>query len=550
MLITVENLDREIMGRKLLKDVSFTIEEGEGVGFIGANGEGKSTLLNIIAGKDRFYTGSVKLKNGISYSYLTQEISLNGENTVREELENIDELNIDKKNELERYCDLLEETDTSSKRYSEIARKYSELMNEFHDEDTGSSEGIARNILIEDFGLDASMLDKKIKTLSGGERRKVELANFFSNYKDVDLFIMDEPTNHLDLEAKKYFEKFLNDFKGSYLMVEHDRELLENTVEKILELKNAEVEVFFGKYSEFEKKKETRTENKKMKLDRLEQKVKREKEAIKNLKLKAGGGNDYVNKERVRRFKGLKKERDKLIYELRAKKVDINLNLKYTPEEYTLIDVKDLTKSYDEIIFEDICFDMKPGKKIALVGPNGSGKTTLMDIIAGKKDADSGEVVVGKKTKIGYHSQEFIPASEDYKVLDDIWDKTYGDHIPIEDTTNHLPKDKEEKLRNHLGSFGFIGDDVFKDIRDLSGGEKTLLSVAEMMFGGCNLILLDEPTNNLDIEKREKLEGSLQNYKGGVLLASHDRRFIKNALDETWSIEGDKIERYVLEDVH
>lgn len=546
MLVNVENLDKEIRDRRLLKDVSFTIHEGEGVGFIGANGEGKSTLLNIITGKDRFYTGSVKLKRDISYSFLTQEIYLNGDNTVREELENIDELNIDKKNELERHGELLEETDPSSDEYSEIAKRYSELVNEFHDEDTGSSEGIAKDILIEDFGLDASMLDKKIETLSGGERRKVELANFFSNYKDVDLFIMDEPTNHLDLEAKKYFEEFLNDFNGSYLMVEHDRELLDNTVEKILELRNAEVEVFFGTYSEFEKKKETRTENNKMKLDRLEQKVKSEKEAIKNLKLKAGGGSDYVNKDRVKRFEGLKEERDKLRYELKAKKVDINLNLKYTPEEYTLIDVKNLTKSYNQTIFEDISFDMKPRKKIALVGPNGSGKTTLMDIIAGKKDPDSGEVEVGKKTKIGYHSQEFIPASEEYKVLDDIWDKTYGDHIPIEDTTNHLPKGKEEKLRNYLGSFGFTGDDVFKEVEDLSGGEKTLLSVAEMMFGGCNLILLDEPTNNLDIEKRKKLEKSLQDYEGGVLLASHDRRFIKNALDETWSIEGDKIERYVL----
>ncbi len=330
-------------------------------------------------------------------------------------------------------------------------------------------------------------------------------------------------------------------------MVEHDRELLDNTVGKILEVKNAEVEVFHGTYSEFEKKKKTVTENKKMKLDRLEQKVKSEKEAIKNLKLKAGGGSDYVNKDRIRRFESLREERDELRFELSAKKVNINLNLKYTPEEYTLIDVKGLTKSYDETIFQDISFDIKPDMKIALVGPNGSGKTTLMDIIAGKISPDSGEVIVGKKTKIGYHSQEFIPASEGYKVLDDIWDKTYGRHIPITDNTNHLPKDKEEKLRNYLGSFGFTGDDVFKEVEDLSGGEKTLLSVAEMMFGGCNLILLDEPTNNLDIEKRKKLEKSLRNYEGGVLLASHDRRFIKNALNQTWSIEGDKIERGVLE---
>jgi len=546
MLLNVENLDKTIRERRLLKDVSFTIMEGEGVGLIGPNGEGKSTLLNIITGKDRFYTGSVRFKNDISYSFLTQEISMNRENTVREELENVEDLNKQKKSELERYQKLLDEKDPSSNEYSEIAQDYSDLVNEFHHEDTGSSEGIAKKIILEDFGFDESMLDKKIEKLSGGEKRKVELANFFSNYKDVDLFIMDEPTNHLDLEAKKYFEDFLNDFNASYLMVEHDRELLDNTVEKILELKDAEIEVFLGTYTGFEKKKKTRTENKKLKLERLEQKVKSEKEAIRNLKLKASGGGDYINKDREIRLERLKEERDKLQYELRAEDIDININLKNTPDEYTLIYVERLTKSYDEVVFEDITFDIKLGKKIALVGPNGSGKTTLMDIITGDNYADSGSVDVGKKTKIGYHSQEFTPASEDYKVLDDIWDKTYGEHIPITEDTKHLSKRKEEKLRTYLGGFGFTGNDVFKDIKDLSGGEKTLLSVAEMMFGGCNLILLDEPTNNLDIEKRKKLEKAIKNYDGGVLLASHDRRFIKNTLDETWSIEKDTIERYPL----
>ncbi len=546
MLINVENLDREIMGKKLLKDVSFTIQEGEGVGLIGANGEGKSTLLNILTGKDRYYTGSVKIKSGISYSFLTQEITLNRKNTVREELGNIEGSNIEKKNEIERYTKLLSEKDPNSDGYSEIAQKYSELVNELHDEYTGGSEGIAEKMLIEDFGFDRSMLDKKIDTLSGGEKRKVEIVNFFSDHKNVDLLIMDEPTNHLDLEAKKYFEDFLNHFKGTYLMVEHDRELLNNTVKKILEIKDGDVEVFLGTYSEFDKKKESSRENKRMRLERLEQKIKSEEEAITNLKTKAGGGGDYVNKDRIRRLEDLKAGKEKLMYELRAEKVDINLNLKHTPEEYTLLEVNNLTKSYDETVFKDINFNIRPGMKIALVGPNGSGKTTLMDIIVGRKDPDSGEARIGKKTKIGYHFQEFIPSSEESKVLDDIWDKTYGDHIPIDDTTNHLPKDKEEKLRNHLASFGFTGDDVFKEVRDLSGGEKTLLSVAEMMFGGCNLILLDEPTNNLDIEKRKKLEKSLRNFKGGVLLASHDRSFIKNALDHAWSIKGDKIERSVL----
>ncbi|MFO7792386.1 MAG: ABC-F family ATP-binding cassette domain-containing protein [Candidatus Saliniplasma sp.] len=546
MLINVESLDKTIRGRKLLKDVSFTIMEGEGVGFIGPNGEGKSTLLDIITGKDSYYTGSVKIKNGISYSYLTQDISLRNKKTVEEELEDVEDPNIDKVKELERYSKLLEE-DSTEDQSLEVAKKYSELMNEIHEEKTGSSKGIAKNILIEDFDFDEGMLDRKIGTLSGGEKRKVELANFFSKYKDVDLFIMDEPTNHLDLEAKKYFEKYINDFNGSYFMVEHDRELLDNTVEKILELDDGEIEVYHGNYSDYEKKKKTRTVNKQMKLDRLEKKVKSEKEAIKNLELKASGGGDYIKKDRVRRLKGLKNKRDRLQNELRADEVDINLNLKKTPEEYTLLEVKKLTKSYDEFVFENITFDMKPGKKIALVGPNGSGKSTLLEIIFGNNSPDSGNVEVGKKTKIGYHAQEFTPASEDYVVLDDIWDKTYGEHRPITHTTHHLSKEKEEKLRNYLGGFGFTGDDVFKEVCELSGGEKTLLSVAEMMYGGCNLILLDEPTNNLDIEKRKKLEESIKDYEGGVLLASHDRRFIKNALDEAWSIKRSEIESYVLD---
>ncbi len=547
MLINVENLDKIIRGRKLLKDVSFTIMEGEGVGFIGPNGEGKSTLLKIITGNDNYYTGSVKLKNGISYSYLTQEISVDRTKTVEEELEDVEDVNIDKRKELERYSRLLEEKEPTGEQYSKIAKRYSELMNQFHEEKTGSSKGIAKDILIEDFHFDEDMLDRNIGTLSGGEKRKVELANFFSKYKDVDHFIMDEPTNHLDLEAKKYFEKYINDFNGAYFMVEHDRELLDNTVDKILELDNGEIKVYHGNYSDYEQKKKTLTVNKKMELEGLEKKVKSEKNAIKNLEMKASGGGDYIKKDRVRRLEILKNKRNRLHDELKAKEVNINLNLKKTPDEYTLLEVKNLTKSFDQVVFEKISFDMKPGKKIALVGPNGSGKSTLLEIIFGNKSPDSGSVDVGKKTKIGYHAQEFIPAKDDYVVLDDIWEKTYGEHRPIIENTNHLSKEKEEKLRNYLGSFGFTGNDVFKDVNDLSGGEKTLLSVAEMMYGGCNLILLDEPTNNLDIEKRKKLEKSIKNYEGGVLLASHDRRFIKNALDEAWSIKKSEIESYVLD---
>jgi len=547
MLINVENLDKIIRGRKLLKDVSFTIMEGEKVGFIGPNGEGKSTLLKIITGSDNYYTGSVKIKNSISYSYLTQEISLDRTKTVEEELEDVEDINVDKRKELERYSKHLQEKDPSDEEYSRIAKRYSELMNEIHEEKTGSSKGIAKDILIEDFHFDKEMLDRKIGTLSGGEKRKVELANFFSKYKDVDLFIMDEPTNHLDLEAKIYFEKYINNFTGTCFMVEHDRELLDNTIKKILELDNGKIEVFHGNYSDYKEKKETRTINQKMELDRLEKKVKSEKNAIKNLEMKASGGGDYIKKDRLKRLEMLKNKKDRLHDELKANGVNINLNLKKTPDEYTLLEIKELTKSYDQVVFENISFDMKPGKKIALVGPNGSGKSTLLEIIFGNKSPDSGSVDVGKKTKIGYHAQEFIPAKEDYVVLDDIWEKTYGGHRPIIQNTDHLSKDKEEKLRNYLGSFGFTGNDVFKDVNDLSGGEKTLLSVAEMMYDGCNLILLDEPTNNLDIEKRKKLEESIKNYEGGVLLASHDRRFIKNALDEAWSIKKNEIESHVLD---
>ncbi len=547
MLLNVENLDKIIRDRRILKDISFTIEKGEGVGFIGPNGEGKSTLLDIITGEDDYYTGSVNIVNGISFSYLTQEITLDRDNTVQEELGDEEEADEDKIQEMEEYERILEEEDPTTEEYSEAAQKYSKLMNALHDDHTDSSKGISKNILLNDFNFDESMLDKKVRNLSGGEKRKVELANFFSRYKDVDFFIMDEPTNHLDIEAKKYFENFLNRFEGTYLIVEHDRELLDNTVEKILELDDAEIDVYQGNYSKYKKKKETQTVNKEIKLERLIRKVKSEKAAIQHLKNQASGGGDLIKKDRIKRLEELKDKRDRLREELHSEEVDINLNLKKTPDNYDLVRVNNLKKSYDDIVFENLNFNIKLGNKVALMGPNGSGKSTLMDIITGKDTADSGNVDVSKKTKIGYHAQEFEPAREDYTVLDDIWEKTYGDHKPINGDTSHLAKDKEEKLRNYLGSFGFRGNDVFKEVVELSGGEKTLLSVAEMMFEGCNLILLDEPTNNLDIEKRKKLEKSLQEYDGGVLIASHDRRFIKNALDEAWSIKKDKIEKYVLE---
>jgi len=547
MLLNVENLDKIIRDRRILKDISFTVEKGEGVGFIGPNGEGKSTLLDIITGQDDYYTGSITIANGISFSYLTQEISLNRNNSVEKELGEKEEVDEVKIQEVEKYEKMLEEEDPTTEEYSEAAKKYSKVMNELHDYHNGSSKGIAKNILLNDFNFDESMLDKKIINLSGGEKRKVELANFFSRYKDVDFFIMDEPTNHLDIEAKKYFENFLNRFEGTYLIVEHDRELLDNTVKKILELNDAEIKVYPGNYTQYKKKKRTQTVNKELKLERLIKKVKSEKAAIQHLRNQASGGGDLVKKDRIKRLEKLKDKRDRLREELHSEEVDINLNLKKTPDNYDLVRVKNLKKSYDETVFEDLNFNLKLGNKVALVGPNGSGKSTLMDIITGNDSADSGTVDVSKKTKIGYHSQEFEPAQDDYTVLDDIWEKTYGEHKPITNGTSHLSKDKEEKLRNYLGSFGFRGNDVFKEVVELSGGEKTLLSVAEMMFEGCNLILLDEPTNNLDIEKRKKLEKSLQKYDGGVLIASHDRRFIKNALDEAWSIKKNKIEKYVLE---
>ena len=516
MLLQISNISKSFDGTDILSDCSFHIEENEKCALVGSNGTGKSTLLKIIAGRIPSDSGSISLKNGADIGYLAQQDAVDTGNTIIEELTLVKQSLIDEEaaiRQLER-----DMKDATGRELEEMMDKYSRLTHHFEMND-GFSVRSEINGMIRGLGFSEEDKERSISTLSGGQKTRVALAKLL--LRKPSLIMLDEPTNHLDLRSIEWLEGFLQSYKGAVLIVAHDRYFLDRIVTKVFEIENGKLSVFTGDYSTYAaRKKELRDTQMKAYLNQQAEIAHQEK-VIDKLK-------SFNREKSIKRAESREKMLDKIERLDKPADIDDAMKLKITPSIISgrdVLSVSELSKGYDDMkLFEGVSFDIRRGERVAVIGDNGTGKTTLLKIITGNLEADNGSFSLGVNVKPGYYDQEHQVLHPDKTLFQEI-----SDDFPAMDNT---------KIRNTLAAFLFYGDDVFKQVSALSGGERGRLSLAKLMLGNANFLILDEPTNHLDITSKEILENALNEYEGTVLYVSHDRYFINRTATRILALEG------------
>ncbi len=516
MLLQISNISKSFDGTDILSDCSFHIEENEKCALVGSNGTGKSTLLKIIAGRIAPDSGSISLKNGADIGYLAQQDAVDTGNTIIGELTLVKQSLIDEEaaiRQLEK-----DMKDATGRELEEMMDKYSRLTHHFEMND-GFSVRSEINGMIRGLGFAEEDKERSISTLSGGQKTRVALAKLL--LKKPSLIMLDEPTNHLDLRSIEWLEGFLQSYKGAVLIVAHDRYFLDRIVTKVFEIENGKLSVFTGDYSTYAaRKKELRDTQMKAYLNQQAE-IAHQEQVIDKLK-------SFNREKTIKRAESREKMLDKIERLDKPADTDDAMKLKITPSIISgrdVLSVSELSKGYDGMkLFEGVSFDIRRGERVAVIGDNGTGKTTLLKIITGNLEADNGSFSLGVNVKPGYYDQEHQVLHPDKTLFREI-----SDDFPAMDNT---------KIRNTLAAFLFYGDDVFKQVSALSGGERGRLSLAKLMLGNANFLILDEPTNHLDITSKEILENALNEYEGTVLYVSHDRYFINRTATRILALEG------------
>ena len=522
MLLQVSNVSISFDGKDILKKAGFTLDDKEKCALVGINGAGKTTLLNIISGALEPEEGSALLKTGATFGYLKQEADNDSENTIWDEVISAAKDITDMEEKLKSL-----ENDLSRLNGAELERatdKYTALSEEFN-----LKGGYALNSevtgILKGLGFSEDEFDKKVNTLSGGQKTRVALSRLLLT--KPDLAILDEPTNHLDVAGIEWLEVFLKNYPGAVLIVSHDRYFLDRVVGKVVELENGMSRVFSGNYSAYaEKKAALRSAEVKAYLNQQAQ-IKHSQDVIDKLK-------QFNREKSIKRAESREKQLSKV--ERLDKPVELNdaMKLKITPSITSgrdVLSVNSLSKAFaDNTLFKNISFELIRGERVALIGNNGTGKTTMLKILTGSLNADSGEFTLGTNVHIGYYDQEHAVLNHKNTVFDEISDA--------------YPDMNNTRIRNTLAAFLFTGDDVFKLIGELSGGEQGRVSLAKLMLSRSNFLILDEPTNHLDMISREILEEALCSYEGTVLFVSHDRYFINKCATRIFDLTDKTIIEY------
>ncbi|MCR4745211.1 MAG: ABC-F family ATP-binding cassette domain-containing protein [Lachnospiraceae bacterium] len=523
MLLQVYNVEKTFVGKTVLDGCSFHIEEREKCALVGMNGAGKSTLLKIITGEMEADGGEVTLSSGASFGYLAQQEAVRSENTIYEEVISVMQDLIDEEAEirsLEAEMKNLSGNELTAKmnRYSALTHDF-ELKNGYalKSEVTGILKGL---------GFKEEDFNKTISTLSGGQKTRVALGRLLLS--KPDLIMLDEPTNHLDVASIEWLETFLKNYPGAVLIVAHDRYFLDKIVGKVVEIESGKCRSYTGNYTAFsEKKKQLRDAEIKAYMNQQAE-IKHQEAVITKLK-------QFNREKSIKRAESREKMLSKV--EVLDKPIELNdaMNLSITPSIESgndVLTVENLSKSFPENpLFSDISFEIKKGERVALIGNNGTGKTTMLKILNRMERSDSGSFRLGTNVKIGYYDQE-------HQVL-------HAEKTLFQEISDAYPSLNNTKIRNTLASFLFTGEDVFKLVGDLSGGERGRVSLAKLMLSNANFLLLDEPTNHLDITSKEILEEALVNYTGTVFYVSHDRYFINRTATRILDLTGHTIINYI-----
>ena len=523
MILSCNNISKSFGTDVIIKSCSFNIEDHEKAAIVGINGAGKSTLLKIITGEEPADTGIVTLAKDKTLGYLAQQQDLQSDRSIYDELLSVKQYILDMESELRRIEAAM--NNASGDELESLMNRYTNLNHEFEmnngyaykSEITGVLKGLG--FAEEDFSL-------HVNTLSGGQKTRVSLGKLLLSKPDI--IMLDEPTNHLDMESISWLENYLLNYSGAVLIVAHDRYFLDKIVSKIIEIDNGDCTVFSGNYTDYASKKVILRNMKLKEYLNQQRDIKHQEEVIAKLK-------QFNREKSIKRAESREKMLDKI--EVVDKPVELNakMNIKLEPSVVSgndVLTVTDLTKSFDgNTLFNNINFEIKRGERVALIGNNGTGKTTILKLINGIIQPDSGSIYLGAKVAIGYYDQE-------HHVLDP--DKTLFQEIQ-----DAYPDLNNTQIRNTLAAFLFTDDDVFKYIRDLSGGERGRVSLAKLMLSNANLLILDEPTNHLDIVSKEILENALNSYTGTVLYVSHDRYFINATATRIIELTNQSIVNYI-----
>lgn len=523
MILSCQNISKAFVENQVLKNVSFHIEDHEKAAIVGINGAGKTTLLRIIVGEMTPDDGQVVLARDKTLGYLAQNSTVDTSHTIYEELLSV-------KADLLRLEEKIRECENNMKHaegdaLEDLMKQYTSLTNAF---ETGGGYLYRSELVgvLKGLGFTEDEFSKPVATLSGGQKTRVALGRLL--LQNPDLIILDEPTNHLDMNSIAWLETYLLNYKGAVLIVSHDRYFLDRIAGKVIEIDQSKATTFMGNYSDYAVKKEQLRVAAWNAYMNQQREIKHQEEVIEKLK-------SFNREKSIKRAESREKMLDKIEVIEKPSEVRTDMKLTLTPRILSgndVLTVEHLSKSFDSHkLFTDVNFEIKRGEHVAIIGDNGSGKTTLLKILNGLVPADQGTFRLGSNVEIGYYDQE-------HHVL-------HSEKTLFEEISDDYPYLNNTQIRNVLAAFLFTGEDVFKRISDLSGGERGRVSLAKLVLSNANFLILDEPTNHLDIMSKEILEDALNGYEGTILYVSHDRYFINRTAHRILDLTEGQFVSYV-----
>lgn len=521
--LSVRNLTMTFIERNLFTDVSFDVEERDKVGFIGANGVGKTTLFKILNGEISPVSGTVTFSKNVRPGYMEQHACNNPRADVYHELLSVFDYLSDMETEISA---LAHQIDNRSGNLDELVERQTMLIEQFERAGGLTYKSRTRSALL-GLGFSENDFTMPVGNLSGGQRSKLCLAKLLLSQSNM--LLLDEPTNHLDIDAIAWLEGFLRDFKGAMIIISHDRYFLDNVTNKTIELEHNRAMVYKGSYSEFVKKKESVNESLKNKYEHDLKEIKRIEGIVEQQK-RWGQAHNFITAA------SKQKEADRIKDQLVAPESELEtMRMHFEPRCESGNDVlicKNLAKAFDDKqLFKDVDIHIRKGERVFIIGGNGCGKTTLFRILTGKTPMDCGEYDYGANVEVGYFDQMQQNLDLSKTALDEVWDT--------------FPNMTQTEVRSALASFLFKGEEVFKPLSKMSGGERARVSLLKLMLKGSNFLLLDEPTNHLDASSREELEKTLLDYSGTMLIVSHDRYFINKIADRILLLTNGGVKEYL-----
>ena len=524
IVLSAQNVAKSFGINTVLKDVSFTLQQGDRMGLVGVNGCGKSTLMRIIAGLDSPDSGEISLVRGTKVGYLAQQDMVTHGATIWAELEKVYEPVFAMEEKLRALEKEMELAHTNPSLFSCLSSEYDRLLRMFEESDGYAWKSMVTGVL-NGLGFKPSQYEQNVDSLSGGEKTRLCLARLL--LQKPDLLLLDEPTNHLDMDTLQWLENYLSAYRGSVLVISHDRYFLDHVCNCMVEILMGTAEQYSGNYPRYIAQREERFETRIRAYELQQKEIERQQAIIARYRM-------FNREKSIRAAESREKALERM--EKLDKPVDErSIRFQFEARRRTGEDVlmiRDAGKSFGEKhLFSHLDLHVRSGDRVALIGPNGVGKSTLIKLITGEVEADSGDIRFGSNVDLGYYDQHQSSLHPEKTVLDEVWDR--------------FPRMEQSDVRGALGMFLFTGDDVFQPIRTLSGGEKGRVALTALMLRKDNLLLLDEPTNHLDMDSREMLENALAGFNGTIITVSHDRYFINRVADRILEMRADGVTEYI-----